>query len=172
AAAAMIAIAIGVWVIGDGTQRAYAQPELAEIHHANARHGNDFRPCHDGKGIARRIGKHCGRRVAVPVLPGGCQYVGSTLATFRDRTVASAVIESDGQAISVITLRDEAASLGFSHRQQRDGQTVYLCGYEDCRMAALTVDGVTLVATGDMDHDQLIVLLQAFAAANASPAAD
>jgi hypothetical protein len=172
AVAAMLAIAIGVWVLGSGTEQAYAQPELAAIHESNVEHGNQFQPCRDGSNIRRRMREHAGRNVNVPALPGGCHYAGSTLAKFREGTVAAAIVDSKAGPVSIITLKDPADSLGFSHRQQRSGRTIYTCGYDRCRMAAVSIDGLTFVATGEVSHEQLIALLHAFATANASSATD
>lgn len=168
AAAAMLAVAVGIYVFSGGTAPAYAQPELAAIHETNVAHGNDFQPCRDGKTIARRMGQQCGRKVAIPQLPGACKFVGSTLAKFRDHTVASAVVESGKGTVSVIGVLDPAETLGFSHSSKRGTRTFYMCGFERCHMAAVSVDGLTLIATGEVDHEQLIALLTAFADAQAA----
>ncbi len=165
AAAAMVTLAIGLWFIVGGTSQAYAQPELAAIHETNVAHGNDFVPCLDGTKIARRMQKQTGRDIHMPTLPASCRFAGSTLARFRDTTVASAVLETETGPVSIITIRDPAESLGFTHTRPMGARTFYTCHHDNCRMAAVNIDGLTFIATGEADHERLIHLLQTFAKA-------
>jgi hypothetical protein len=165
AAAAVLVVAIGFWVVGGGTSQAYAQPELAAIHETNIAHGNDFVPCLDGTKIARRMQQQTGHDIHLPSLPASCRFAGSTLAKFRDTTVASAVLETGTGPVSIITIRDSAESLGFSHTQPVGARTFYTCHHDNCRMAAVNIDGLTFIATGEVDHERLINLLQTFAEA-------
>lgn len=169
AAAAVLILAVGVWVWLDSSRPAFAsaQPAIYDIHQANLARGNTFQPAPNPAAIARRLKDQAGTDVTLPKLTGSCSYLGSTLATFRDKTVGCVVVQSEGQTVTVLCVADEPETLGFGHRFEKDGRTWYNCAYSGCKMVATQAQGRSFIAVGEVDTDTLIQLVERIVTPNA-----
>ncbi|MBN1943821.1 MAG: hypothetical protein JW849_11060 [Phycisphaerae bacterium] len=169
-AAACLILAVGVWTWRDGTPQARAaQPTLYEIHQADLAGQNDFLASDNPAEIAQRLQRQAHMNVNLPAPGDSCEYLGSTLAKFRSRTVGGVLCRYQGQAVSVLCISDPPETLGFRHRFERNGQTWWRCGYSGCAMVAVGQGGGTYIAVGRLAPETLMDLLERIVNHNHTP---
>lgn len=173
AAAAVLLAVVGVWMWHEGPSRTQAtQPLMYGIHQANIAGQNDFLAADNPADIAQRLQRKTCMNVKLPPSDGSCEYLGSTLATFRDCTVGGMVCRQNGRRVSVLYIDDKPETFGFCHRFEHQGRTWWRCGYGDCSMVAVRVDDKTFVAVGPVEADALQTLLEKIIVNNLTPQSD
>lgn len=159
AAAAMLVLALGVWLAtGSGS----AQADFYRIHQATLDELPALQADQDPSALGEALRERVGQPIVLPELTGDCAYLGGRVDAFHDRAVAGMLVRVGSDRVTVLQIPDDPASLGFSHEFSYAGRTWHNCEYEDCKLLAVRAGGQTFVAIGEVGRDRLTRLLEQF----------
>jgi hypothetical protein len=160
AAAVLIAMAaVGLYLAGPRPAEA-APAELVQIHQANLMPHADLHGSDDANRIAEYLRKQLGFLPAMPRLGEGMALRGCCVAYFRNRPVGSYVMDTGRGVVSIIVVRERAASLSLDGRVAAGGQTYCVGAFARNRLVAVDRGGFTYCAVGETDSEWLIQLLR------------
>jgi hypothetical protein len=161
AAAAMLVLAVGVWL---ATGSESAQADFYRIHQETLKDVPARPDGQDPSTLAQALRERLGEPIVLPKLTGDCAYLGGRVDAFRDRAVAGMLVRVGSQRVTVLQIPDTPTSLGFSHEFSHQGRTWHNCQYADCKLLAVRAGGQTFVVIGEVEKDRLMGLLEQFVA--------
>lgn len=149
AAAALVALAVGLTLQLAPRQAMAGAAELANIHQDNllAEHNSHDAPTCPTD-VADYLRKELGFVPALPKLGAGMEIRSCCIAHFRNRPVGSYVLNSGKGLVSIIVLKDKADSLGLKDKNDVAGRTYYSGVFGRCHLVSAQADGYAYVVIG------------------------
>ncbi len=136
-----------------------AQEELYNIHqHSLSPHPGLYASA-DPTELAKFLRAELGFDVAVPELGAGMSLRGCCVVHFKKQPVGSYVVDTPRGVISVIVVAESLESLGMATGADRSGRMYGMGSFAKCSMVAVTLDGYTYCAVGEVPHEMLMDLL-------------
>lgn len=159
AAAAVLVAAVSLSILLSPGDAIAAQQELALLHASHESPNAELFHDPDPAVMADHLKDRVGFEATVPPLAAGESVRGCCVSRFRREWVASYVLETEQGMVSIVVARVSPDALHFRHRLEREGRTVWACGFEECSMAGLPVGELFYYAIGEAPRDFLIDLL-------------
>lgn len=138
-----------------------AQEELYNIHQHTQSAEAKLHASANPDELAKFLKAELGFDVALPELGAGMSLRGCCVVHFKNQPVGSYVVDTPRGVISVIVVAESLESLGMATGADREGRVYGMGSFAKCSMVAVTLEGYTYCAVGDVDvpHEMLMELL-------------